>query len=146
MIRVTGLVLALVGCAVVSAAEPPRTAAAGPAPRPTTAAAKPAPATPTTTASQPLDLRIGDIRKYMMPRDFQTALRTADADANTVVVEGQREVAPMRMVEDVPMGLGSLWYAAKDPKNAWRLLAPTVTFKDGPTWNKVPPPEFRWGP
>ena len=62
------------------------------------------------------------------------------------VVEGQREIAPMRVVEDVPMGLGSLWYAAKSPQNAWRLLAPTVTFKDGPTVDKVPPPIFRWGP
>ena len=139
-----GMALALVVAAtafgVVAAAEPParQSNAAKPAARP--AAQTPVP------AAKPLDLRVGDVRKYMMPRDFQAVLRAPDADANTVIVEGQREVVPMRMVEDVPMGLASLWYSAKDPKNAWRLLAPTVTFKDGPTVDKVPPPIFRWGP
>jgi hypothetical protein len=132
-----GLGFALMVGGVVAAAEPasratPAPAAAGPA------ASAPAP--------KPLDLRIGDVRKYMMPRDFQAAVKAPDAEANTVVVEGQREVVPMRMVEDVPMGLASLWYSAKDPKNAWRLLAPAITFKDGPTVDKVPPPIFRWGP
>jgi hypothetical protein len=127
-------------CGVVAAAEPPAAATAARKP-----AAAPA-AQPDTPTPKPLDLRIGDVRKYMMPRDFQAVVRAPDADANTVVVEGQREVVPMRMVEDVPMGLASLWYSAKDPKNAWRLLAPAVTFKDGPTVDKVPPPIFRWGP
>ena len=141
MKRGMGLGLVLVAAIAASgavAADPPARAAA---PSPPVATAKPA-AAPT----KPLDLRVGDVRKYMMPRDFQAILRAPDADANTVVVEGQREVVPMRMVEDVPMGLASLWYSAKDPKNAWRLLAPAVTFKDGPTVDKVPPPIFRWGP
>jgi hypothetical protein len=137
-----GMGLTLMVCGVVAAAEPP--ARATPASARPTATKPAAPVTP--PAAKPLDLRVGDVRKYMMPRQFQTALGAPDADTNTVVVEGQREVVPMRMVEDVPMGLGSLWYAAKDPKNAWRLLAPAVTFKDGPTWDKVPPPVFRWGP
>lgn len=128
-----GLGLALVACGVAGAAEPP--ARAAPA---RTARLAPPP--------KPLDLRIGDVRKYMMPRDFQAAVRAPDAEANTVVVEGQRDVVPMRMVEDVPMGLASLWYSVKDPKNAWRMLAPAVNFKDGPTVDKVPPPVFRWGP
>ena len=132
-----GMGLALVVSGVAAAAEPAAR---------TPAAPKPAAAPTTVPAAKPLDLRIGDVRKYMMPRDFQAVLRAPDADANTVVVEGQREVVPMRMVEDVPMGLASLWYSVKDPKNAWRLLAPAVTFKDGPTVDKVPPPVFRWGP
>jgi hypothetical protein len=139
-----GLVLAAAAaaCTMAEAAEPvTRPAVRASAPT----AAKPAPAA-TPDARKPLDLRIGDVRKYMMPRDFQAALRARDADADTVVVEGQREVVPMRLVEDVPMGLASLWYSAKDPKNAWRILAPAVTFKDGPTVDKVPPPIFRWGP
>jgi len=134
-----GMGLALVACGVVEAADPP----ARKAPGGTATASAP---TPAAKPAVPLDLRVGNVRKYMMPRDFQAVLRAPDTDANTVVVEGQREVVPMRMVEDVPMGLGSLWYAAKDPKNAWRLLAPAVTFKDGPTVDKVPPPVFRWGP
>jgi len=136
-----GLGLALLACGAVEAAEPAARATTDPKP----AAARPAAQT-TAPAAKPLDLRIGDVRKYMMPRDFQAVLRAPDTDANTVVVEGQREVVPMRMVEDVPLGLGSLRYAAKQPKNAWRLLAPAVTFKDGPTVDKVPPPVFRWGP
>lgn len=135
------LVVAGLASGVAAAAEPPARAA-------TTTASAPA-ADKSTRAMQPtkpLDLRIGDVRKYMMPRDFQVAVKAPDADSNTVVVEGQREVVPMRLVEDVPLGLGSLWYAAKDPANAWRLLAPAVTFKDGPTYDKVPPPVFRWGP
>jgi hypothetical protein len=137
-----GVWFALLPCMAVEAADPPAHAVAPPPVRaiPSTVAAdagKPA---------KPLDLRVGDVRNYMMPRDFQAALKAPDADSNTVVVEGQREIAPMRMVEDVPPGLASLWYAAKDPKNSWRLLAPMVTFKDGPTYDKVPPPVFRWGP
>lgn len=142
MKQMVGAWIALsLGIAAEAADPPARPAAPLPAkPAPTLAAAAAA------TPSNPLDLRIGDVRKYMMPRDWQTTLKAPDADANTVVVEGQREIAPMRVVEDVPMGLGSLWYAAKSPQNAWRLLAPTVTFKDGPTVDKVPPPIFRWGP
>lgn len=139
--------LALMVCGVVDAAEPPAPAAAHrpPATVPTPARTTPDPAKPA-APSKPLDLRIGDVHKYMMPRDFQTALRTPDADSMTVVVEGQRELAPMNQVEDVPMGLASLWYAAKDPKNAWRLLAPVVNVEDGPPVDKVPPPVFRRGP
>ena len=135
-----GMGLALV-CGIVAAAEPAARAKAGAMP----AATKP-PVLATPQVAKPLDLRIGNVRKYMMPRDFQAALGTPDADTNIVVVEGQREVVPMKRVEDVPMGLASLWYGAKDPKNAWRLLAPVVTFTDGPTVDKVPPPIFRWGP
>ena len=135
-----GWVLALVACGALGAAEPPARATTAGKPAASAAAQTTAP------AAKPLDLRVGDVRKYMMPRDFQAVLRAPDSDTDTVVVEGQREVVPMRRVEDVPMGLGSLWYSVKDPKNAWRMLAPAVTFKDGPTVDKVPPPIFRWGP
>jgi hypothetical protein len=150
MKRDLGMAFALMVCGVVYAADPPVPAAS----RPPAAAQAPARTTPVTApskpptkpAAKPLDLRIGDVHKYMMPRDFQTALRTPDADSMTVVVEGRRELAPMKMEGDVPMGLASLWYAAKDPKNSWRLLAPVVGVQDGPTVDKVPPPIFRWGP
>jgi len=145
--------LALVVCGLVEAAEPAtRTTPVQTPSKPASVAPAPAPATakPATSVATPpakaLDLRIGDVRKYMMPRDFQGALGAPDADTNTVVVQGQREVVPMRMVEDVPGGIAALWYGAKDPKNAWRIFAPVVNFKDGPTVDKVPPPVFRWGP
>jgi hypothetical protein len=133
--------LALVACGVIEAAEPP----ARPAPATSTAAA-PAPAKPAKPA-KPLDLRVGNIRKYMMPKDYRAALQAPEPDADAVVVEGQRVLAPMREVEDVPLGLGSLWYAAKDPRNAWRLFAPVVNAPDTrPPLDKIPPPVFRWGP
>jgi hypothetical protein len=142
------LVVAATTFGIAAAAEPPAHAPNTPTPAATrpAAATTPAAAPATAAAAKRLDLRIGDVRKYMMPRDFQTTLRAPDADANTVVVEGQREVVPMRMVEDVPGGLAGLWYAVKDPKNSWRLFAPVVHFEDGPTVDKVPPPIFRWGP
>src|SRR3954471_17323497 len=104
MKRGMGMALVLITAAAasngVAAAEPPAHAAAVPAAAAPPAAQAAAPAKP----SKPLDLRIGDVRKYMMPRDFQAVVRARDADADTVVVEGQREVVPMRLVEDVPMG------------------------------------------
>ena len=133
---------ALVVCGVVEAADQP----ARPAPAESAATAPAKPANPAKPA-RPLDLRIGNIRNYMMPRDYQAALKVPDAESNSVVVEGQRVLVPMKEVEDVPLGLGSLWYAAKDPKNAWRLFAPVVNAPDTrPPLDKVPPPVFRWGP
>ena len=141
-----GLGLALVAasaCGWVEAADPP----ARPAPAKTAVAASTPPAPPVAMARKPLDLRLGDIRNFMTPDDIQAALKVPDADANAVVVEGQRVLVPMKKVEDVPMGLGSLWYAAKDPKNAWRLFAPVVNGpKFEPPLDKIPPPVFRWGP
>ncbi len=131
--------IALVACGVVAAADPP--ARQAPAAAPATVPARPA------EPAKPLDLRIGDIRKYMMPRDYQASLKVPDVESNAVVVEGKRVLVPMKTVEDVPLGLGSLWYAAKDPKNAWRLFAPVVTAPDTrPPLDKIPPPVFRWGP
>lgn len=130
-----GLILAF---GVAEAADPPARRPPVTAPASAPAEAQPA---------KPLNLRIGDIRKYMMPRDYQAAIRAPDPDADAVVVEGQRVLVPMERVEDVPVGLGSLWYAAKDPKNAWRLFAPVVIAPDTrPPLDKIPPPVFRWGP
>jgi hypothetical protein len=140
-----GLGVVLLACnGVVVGAEPPaRPVMALPAP----AAASTKPVTPSPAKeSKPLDLRVGDVRKYMMPREFAAVLRAPDAESSMVIVEGRRESAFMKRVEEVPMGLPSLWYGIKDPKNAWRLFAPTMTFNDGPTVDKVPPPIFRWGP
>ena len=152
MKRGSGLALALLVCGVVEAADPPVHAAPAQSPphparsTPASAAVQSARQSTDSPPAKPLDLRVGDVRKYMMPREFQSALGAPDAEANTVIVQGQREVVPMRMVEDVPGGLAALWYGVKDPKNAWRIFAPVVNFKDGPTVDKVPPPVFRWGP
>jgi hypothetical protein len=138
-----GLGLALVALGAVKAAEPP----AHPAPvKPAPTVATPA-APPAAKVTKPLDLRLGDIRNFMTPDEYQAALKAPDPEENSVVVEGQRVLVPMKQVEDVPGGLASLWYAAKDPKNAWRLFAPVVNAPDTrPPLDKIPPPVFRWGP
>jgi hypothetical protein len=138
-----GLSLALMALGVVEAAEPPVPPA--PVKPPPTVATPTPPAPPKLT--KPLDLRLGDIRNFMTPDEYQAALKAPDAEENSVVVEGQRVLVPMKKVEDVPGGLAGLWYAAKDPKNAWRLLAPVVNAPDTrPPLDKIPPPVFRWGP
>ena len=72
-----GLGVALAACAVAEAAEP--TVAAPPA----KAASAPAVPKPKPALQQPLDLRIGDVRKYMMPNEFREAIGAPDADKNT---------------------------------------------------------------
>src|SRR5262245_55339352 len=92
-----GLGFALAACVAVEAAEP-SPAAVPPA--------KPAPAAaPRTEARKPLDLRIGDVRKYMMPNEFNEAINAPDADKNTVVVEARRELLPMKFEQPVPGGI-----------------------------------------
>lgn len=139
MKQVAGLWIALSLGIVAEAADPPAR------PEPVKQAATPA-APPAPKLTKPLDLRVGDVRSYMMPKEYQSALGAPDPDKNAVIVEGHRVLVPMKQVEDVPPGLASLWYAAKDPKNSWRLLAPMVNFKDEPPLDKIPPPVFRWGP
>ena len=145
-----GLVVALAACAAVEAAEP--TAVVPPAqPAPAVApAAAPAPAVPNPKPAlqKPLDLRIGDVRKYMMPNEFRAALDEPDADKNTIVVEAQRELLPVTYERPIPMGpLLPLFWALRHPTESWRIFLPDLNRgADGPTEDKVPPPIFRWGP
>jgi len=153
-----GLGLTLAVCAAVEAAEPLSTAPApapvdapipAPAPAATPRAAKPtiAPAKP---AVKPLDLRIGNVRSYMMPDEYSQALGAPDADNNTVIVEGKREMLPMKSEQPVPGGLIAPFWALAHPLQSWRIFLPDVAHapKDGPREpeDKVPPPIFRWGP
>jgi hypothetical protein len=95
---------------------------------------------------KPLDLRIGDVRNYMMPREYLAALGAPDADANTVVVEGQRAL-PIRSKQPIP-GFPplTLWWALRNPSQSWRILAPDVNAPPAGPPSVVPPPIFRPGP
>ena len=77
------LVLLLVGGAA-RAADPP-----------------PAPARPA-TAPKALNLRIGNVRNYMMPNEFQCRADRARSRPNTVIVEGERELLPLKSLQPVP--------------------------------------------
>ena len=156
MVRRLGLGLTLAVCAAVEAAEPASTAPA-PTDGAVQATARAAPA-PTTNAAQtekprttkPLDLRIGNVRTYMMPNEYRAALNVPDADANTVVVEGKRELLPVDYEKPIPMGpLMPLWWGLTHPTESWRIFLPDINRPpEGPREpeDKVPPPIFRWGP
>ena len=143
-----GLVVALAACAAAEAAEP--TAVVPPTQPAVAPAAAPAPAVPNPKPAlqKPLDLRIGDVRKYMMPNEFRAALDEPDADKNTIVVEAQRELLPVTYERPIPMGpLLPLFWALRHPTESWRIFVPDLNrAADGPTEDKVPPPIFRWGP
>ena len=143
-----GLGVALAACAAVEAAEP--TAVAPPPTRPApTPAPAPAPAVPNPKPAiqKPLDLRIGDVRKYMMPNEFRAALDAPDADKNTVVVEAKRELLPVQYEKPIPVGpLVPLFWGLMHPTQSWRIFLPDLNrAPDGPP-DVVPPPIFRWGP
>jgi len=139
MKRRVGLGITLAACAAVEAAEP--TAVAPPANTAPAAAVQPPP------VRKPLDLRIGDVRKYMMPNEFREALAAPDADKNTVVVEAKRELLPVKYEEPIPIWpLGPLYWALKNPANSWRILLPDINRGPAGPPDVVPPPVFRWGP
>jgi len=155
MMHRVGLGVMLVMGTVANAAEPARSepdtsAPANAVPAPASAAMAPAAAAPAPRLSKPLDLRIGDVRKYMLPDEFREAVSAPDADSNTVVVEARRELLPVDYEKPIPTWpLGPLWWGLKNPSQSWRILLPDINRPDeGPRdpEDKVPPPVFRWGP
>ena len=156
MKRLVGLGLTLAMCAAAEAAEPAPTA---PAPVPadaTTSAPAPAVAGSANPAAakpvrKPLNLGVRDVRNYMLPNEFAEALAAPDADQNTVLVEGRRELLPMKSEQPVPGGIIAPFWALANPLQAWRLFVPDPKLKlpeyeDREPHDKVPPPIFRWGP
>ena len=109
---------------------------------------KPVPAAARTASRPPLKLGIGDVRKYMMPNDFQAALSAPDSDKTTVVVQGERPPPPLKSEMPQPTGLGAVYSLFRHPTSAWRLFLPDTSAyapQDGPP-DVVPQREFRWGP
>ena len=132
-----GFGAALVLCSAAQAADPPR--AMSPQ---TTPASATRPGT-----KKPFDLRVGDVRKYMMPNEFQATLNAPDADKNIVVVEGTRDLPPLKSEQQIPNAIMAPFWALAHPLQSWRIFVPDVNRPpDGPTVDKVPPPVFRWGP
>jgi hypothetical protein len=138
--------LTLLLCAAAEADEP------APPQTPTVQAPRPGPATPVqrnaTTASRPLNLRIGDVSKYMMPNEYRATMNVPDADKTTVIVQGERRVAPLQSELAQPVGLMAVYSLFRHPTSAWRLFVPDTSAyapQPGPP-DVVPPREFRWGP
>jgi hypothetical protein len=148
-----GLSLALVFNLAADAAEP-----AGP-PQPVKAPqsamasqAKPASETDLPASTVPakrLDLRVGKIRDLMSRREMAALLGAPDWEKDAIVVEGQRELLPMKFEESIPAGFppATLWWMLKNPGQSWRALLPDLNRPDpGPLTmeQKVPQPAFRW--
>jgi hypothetical protein len=120
--------LAILVGATVQAAEPP--AKPGPAVTRQPAAVRP-----------PLDLRIGDVRRYMLPDEYRANLTGREEERNTVVVEARVPLLPLESEQPMPPGLAGLWHSVKHPSQAWRLFVPELRAPPaGPPQTKVPPP------
>ena len=136
------LAFALTLCAVAQAAEPTASASNNPS--------KPSAASSSSRAAQgkSLDLRIGDIRRYVLPGQYRGIVLgyISDSSNDTVVVEGKRESMPWKSHEPPP-GIFAPFWAIAHPLQSWRILAPELNAPAAsPTYDKVPPPVFRWGP
>jgi hypothetical protein len=139
-----GLGMTLAICVAVDAAEP---SSSSPVPSQSPATAPVPAANP---PRKPLDLRVGDVRKYMMPNEYRAVLAAPDAEKNTVVVEARRELLPVESEKPIPVGpLMPLWWGLRHPTQSWRIFLPDLNRPvEGPREpeDKVPPPIFRWGP
>lgn len=133
--HVFGLALLLLAASVQ--AEPPQRNSAAPRPG--------APTKPGTTSVAPLKLQVGDVRKYMMPSEYNAAIGAPDAEKTTIVVEGQR-VLPVKSTDPVAPGIIAPFWAVAHPTQAWRIFVPDPNAPAAAKPDVVPKQEFRWGP
>lgn len=68
-----------------------------------------------------LDLRLGNIRRYVPEQLWASPL---PGEMEAVEVVGRPGTPDMAETRPVPGGLGGLWWAVRRPGQAWRLLLP----------------------
>ncbi len=73
-----------------------------------------------------LDLRLGDIRRYVPARQWSAPLPEQLED---VEVFGRRGTPDMVDTRPVPLGLGALFFAARHPTQIWRIFVPDPNFQ-----------------
>jgi hypothetical protein len=111
----------------VPATVPPATSA------PVSAAAVgPVAAPDTVRPRRPLDLRLGDLRRYFTPEELQSPL--PDLIADEVLVEGVGASDERASGPPIPVGLVAPYWAATHPLSAWRIFLPDP--------NAVPAPRY----
>lgn len=96
-----------------------------------------------------LDLRLGDIRRYITPEEYRALMGAPAQEANTVVVKADAPLLPMKSSHDIPGGILTPFWALANPHKIWRLVLPDPRIditKIPPPETPVPPREFRWGP
>jgi hypothetical protein len=144
----------MLACAAAGAAEPAPEAAAA-SPPATASATAPDPGSnqaqspSIAEARKPLDLRIRDIREYLTAEEYRALLDGAADDDNTIIVQADAPLLPMKSELDVPGGIIAPFWALANPHKAWRLFLPDPRIdirKIPPPESAVPPPVFRWGP
>ncbi|MFZ9478316.1 MAG: hypothetical protein ACO29T_05360 [Steroidobacteraceae bacterium] len=90
-----------------------------------------------------LDLRLGDLRRFVDPADLYTPL---PRDLDEIIIRSRPLPADIPEQRILPKGLGGLWWGAKNPTQAWRLLAPDpneVLRPRNPDDLKEPPGAYR---
>ena len=78
-------------------------------------------ALPAATPPVRLDLRPGDLRRFV-PAETLHAPWTQELDE--VVIRPRHEPPDLPERRAVPQGLGGLWWAAQRPTQSWRLFVP----------------------
>ena len=91
------------------------------------AVAKPA---ETTRANAPLDLRLGDIRKFIPAEELDTPL---DEAVDEVVVRSPRVRSRLPERMPIPRGVGGLGWLLDHPTEFWRLFVPDPNAPPIPT-------------
>jgi hypothetical protein len=119
-----GFLIGLLVCIAVPAAEPE----------------------PVAASREPLKLGISDIRKYMMPKDFQAAVSEPDADRNTVIVQANTPLLPVKYLKPIPTAPIAPFWALLHPLQSWKIFVPDLNRPPSGPPEVVPPPEFRRGP
>ena len=139
----TSIAGALLVCTAIQAAEPAR-----PTPAAIAAPARPAAGRDAEPLPGKLDLRVGDIRKYMTPEEFRALLAGREEEQNTVLVQANVPLLPVKSEQPIPSGMPllPLWWAVTNPTQSWRILVPDLNAPPPGPPDKVPPPIFRWGP
>ena len=75
---------------------------------------------------QVLDLRLGDIRRYVPVREWSAPLPEQLEDVEVIGRHGTPDMVETR---PVPMGLGALFFAARHPTQIWRIFVPDPNFE-----------------
>lgn len=91
-----------------------------------------------------LDLRVGQLRRYLLPGDAAKlqADRPPLHSIETVIVEGNRDKIPDRLKKPIPGGpFGAIIHSVTNPTQAWRVLAPDPNAPPPPPPRSDAPPQ-----
>jgi hypothetical protein len=102
---------------------------------------------PAAPAAKPLDLRLGDIRRYVPPEMLEEPLADEqdEDDSRNVVVKGRRTPAePPPEKRPVPQGIAAPFWAIRHPLKAWRVLVPDPNARASERPDPMPPPPKRY--